>query len=117
MKQGTENIFQLAKEFGFKVVYASSSSVYGNPIKIPIKEESEKNPINPYAQTKLDDENLLSLIANELKNEIEELDSIIESLLRVDAISMKAQLELNMVSAHPETLIIIYDPNNEVDTL
>ena len=55
--------------------------------------------------------------ANELKNEIEELDSIIESLLRVDAISMKAQLELNMVSAHPETLIIIYDPNNEVDTL
>jgi UDP-glucose 4-epimerase len=53
---GTENIFKLAKEFGFKVVYASSSSVYGNPIKIPIKEESEKNPINPYAQTKLDDE-------------------------------------------------------------
>ena len=49
---GTENIFKLAKEFGFKVVYASSSSVYGNPIKIPIKEESEKNPINPYAQTK-----------------------------------------------------------------
>ena len=36
---GTENIFKLAKEFGFKVVYASSSSVYGNPIKIPIKEE------------------------------------------------------------------------------
>ena len=53
---GTENIFKLAKEFGFKVVYASSSSVYGNPIKIPIKEESEKNPINPYAQTKLNDE-------------------------------------------------------------
>jgi UDP-glucose 4-epimerase len=55
---GTENIFKLAKEFGFKVVYASSSSVYGNPIKIPINEESEKNPINPYAQTKLDDETL-----------------------------------------------------------
>ena len=28
---GTENIFKLAKEYGFKVVYASSSSVYGNP--------------------------------------------------------------------------------------
>ena len=53
---GTENIFKLAKKFGFKVVYASSSSVYGNPIKIPINEKSEKNPINPYAQTKLDDE-------------------------------------------------------------
>ena len=63
--KGSENIFQLAKELGFKVVYASSSSVYGNPIKIPIKEESEKNPINPYAQTKLDDENLAKKYTNE----------------------------------------------------
>lgn len=56
--RGTENIFKLAKENGFKVVYASSSSVYGNPIKIPIREDHPKNPINPYAQTKLDDERL-----------------------------------------------------------
>ena len=26
---GTENVLKLAKEFGFKIVYASSSSVYG----------------------------------------------------------------------------------------
>jgi len=56
--RGTENIFRLAKEDGFKVVYASSSSVYGNPIKIPIREDHPRNPINPYAQTKLDDEKL-----------------------------------------------------------
>ena len=55
---GTENILKLAKEFGFKVVYASSSSIYGNPIKIPIEENDPKNPINPYAQTKLGDESL-----------------------------------------------------------
>ena len=55
---GTENILKLAKEFNFKVVYASSSSIYGNPEKIPIKESNQKNPINPYAITKLDDENL-----------------------------------------------------------
>ena len=53
--KGTENIFELAKEFGFKVVYASSSSVYGNPTKIPIKEDSERKPINPYGITKLED--------------------------------------------------------------
>jgi len=53
---GTENVFRLAQKFGFKVVYASSSSVYGNPKRIPIKECDIKNPINPYAQTKLDDE-------------------------------------------------------------
>ena len=63
--KGTENIFKLAKEFGFKVIYASSSSVYGNPIKIPINEKSEKNPINPYAQTKLDDEIIAKKYAKE----------------------------------------------------
>ena len=55
---GTENIFKLAKEYGFKVVYASSSSVYGNPISIPIKENDGKNPFNPYAKTKLEDDKL-----------------------------------------------------------
>lgn len=56
--KGTENVLKLGKEFGFKIVYASSSSIYGNPVKIPIEEDDPKNPINPYAQTKLDDENL-----------------------------------------------------------
>ena len=55
---GTENILKLSKKYGFKVVYASSSSVYGNPIRIPIKESDEKNPINPYAETKLQKEGL-----------------------------------------------------------
>ena len=54
--KGTENVFRIAKEFDLKVVYASSSSVYGNPKKIPINENSERNPINPYGKTKLDDE-------------------------------------------------------------
>ena len=42
---GTENIFKLSKKYGFKIVYASSSSVYGNPIRVPIKESDDKNPI------------------------------------------------------------------------
>ena len=55
---GIENILKLGKEYGFKIVYASSSSVYGNPVKIPIKEDDERKPINPYAQTKLEGEYL-----------------------------------------------------------
>ena len=56
--EGTENILKLAEKKGFKVVYASSSSVYGNPKQIPIKETDERNPFNPYAETKLKDEEL-----------------------------------------------------------
>lgn len=53
---GTENIFKLGKEFDIKIVYASSSSIYGNPKSIPIKENASRNPINPYGMTKLEDE-------------------------------------------------------------
>jgi len=55
---GTENIFKLATKNNFKVVYASSSSVYGHKEIMPIKEDSMREPINPYGQTKLDDEYL-----------------------------------------------------------
>jgi UDP-glucose 4-epimerase len=56
--KGTENIFQLANKHNFKVVYASSSSVYGHQNTMPIRENAERNPINPYGKTKLDDEYL-----------------------------------------------------------
>jgi len=54
--KGTENIFKIAEKYGIKVVFASSSSVYGNTEKIPILENNERNPINPYGKTKLEDE-------------------------------------------------------------
>jgi len=56
--KGTKNIFEIAQTENIRVVYASSSSIYGDTKNIPIKENSDKNPINPYGQTKLDDENL-----------------------------------------------------------
>ena len=62
---GTENIFKIAKKLGIKVVYASSSSVYGNPISIPIKENDDKNPFNPYAKTKLEDDKLAEKYAKD----------------------------------------------------
>ena len=55
---GTENIFKLANQNNFKVVYASSSSVYGHKKTMPITEDSMREPINPYGETKLQDEYL-----------------------------------------------------------
>jgi|TARA_B110001454_G_scaffold69973_1_gene68224 UDP-glucose 4-epimerase len=53
---GTENIFKIARKNNFKVVYASSSSIYGHQENVPILENFNKKPINPYGKTKLDDE-------------------------------------------------------------
>lgn len=55
---GTKNIFNIAKKMNIKVVFASSSSVYGNVNSFPINEKVDRNPINPYGKTKLDKEKL-----------------------------------------------------------
>jgi UDP-glucose 4-epimerase len=62
---GTENVLKLGNEFGFKVVYASSSSVYGNQEKFPIKEDAEKKPLNPYGQSKLKAEQFATKFAKQ----------------------------------------------------
>jgi len=60
------------------------------------------------------DETLLAIdiqksTANEMKNEIDELNSIVESLLTADIISEKAKNELKMSYTEPETLIVEFD--------
>ena len=53
---GTKNVFKIAQKENIRVVYASSSSIYGDVKNAPIKENADRKPINPYGQTKLDDE-------------------------------------------------------------
>ena len=51
---GTLNILEAAKEYNVKrVVYASSSSVYGNNPTLPKHEKMMINPLSPYAVSKL----------------------------------------------------------------
>lgn len=51
---GTLNIFTAAKECGIKrVVYAASSSTYGDHPGLPKVEDKTGNPLSPYAVTKL----------------------------------------------------------------
>ena len=55
---GTENVFRIASSYHIKVVYGSSASIYGEVQRIPITEDFERRPINPYGKTKLDCETL-----------------------------------------------------------
>jgi len=51
---GTINVLLAAKETGVKkVIFASSSSVYGIPNSLPISEKHPTNPTSPYAVSKL----------------------------------------------------------------
>jgi len=50
---GTANIFMAARDAGVeRVVFASSSSVYGDSEKLPKKEGEEGKPLSPYAFSK-----------------------------------------------------------------
>jgi len=54
---GFLNILYWAKEYNIKgVIYASSSSVYGDDSHLPKKEEYIGNPLSPYAVSKLSNE-------------------------------------------------------------
>ncbi len=58
----TQALLEAAKEAGLgRLVYASSSSVYGDTDDLPMREDSLCRPVSPYGVTKLAAEHLCSL--------------------------------------------------------
>jgi nucleoside-diphosphate-sugar epimerase len=61
---GTANVFAAARDAGVKrVVYASSSSVYGDSARLPKREGEEGRPLSPYALSKVMNEELAETFA------------------------------------------------------
>jgi UDP-glucuronate 4-epimerase len=54
----TQRVLESAMRAGTRVVFASSSSVYGNATGYPTSEDARPDPISPYGVTKLSCENL-----------------------------------------------------------
>ena len=58
---GGFNLLDSMMELGInKIIFSSSAAVYGNPDKVPIKEEDKLKPTSPYGETKLIFEKFLS---------------------------------------------------------
>jgi nucleoside-diphosphate-sugar epimerase len=61
---GTANVFAAARDAGVRrVVYASSSSVYGDAAGLPKREGEEGEPLSPYAASKAMGEDLARVFA------------------------------------------------------
>jgi nucleoside-diphosphate-sugar epimerase len=60
----TQRVFESAARSGVRVVFASSSSVYGDAERYPTPEEAQPRPISPYGITKLGCEQLAYAYAN-----------------------------------------------------
>jgi nucleoside-diphosphate-sugar epimerase len=68
---GTANIFAAARKGGVKrVVYASSSSVYGDSPRLPKREGEEGEPLSPYALSKVMDEELAGAFGRSYRMEL-----------------------------------------------
>ena len=50
---GTVNVLELARKKDCRFLFVSTSHVFGNPKKLPIKENHPKNPTSIYAASKL----------------------------------------------------------------
>lgn len=62
---GTVNLLIAGGESGIKkFIFPSSCSIYGNQKKLPLAEVAEKNPVSPYALSKLIGEQLIDFYAN-----------------------------------------------------
>jgi nucleoside-diphosphate-sugar epimerase len=62
----TQRLLEAAKQSGVRrVIYASSSSVYGNAAVQPVREDSPTAPLSPYGVTKLAAEHLCRLYTTE----------------------------------------------------
>jgi UDP-glucose 4-epimerase len=56
--EGTLNVLDAARESGVeRLVFASSSSVYGKPVSLPYQEDQPTTPVSPYGVSKLAAEN------------------------------------------------------------
>lgn len=57
---GTKNILQACVDSGVeKIIFASSAAVYGDAKQLPIAEDTQKNPLNLYGQSKLEGEKMI----------------------------------------------------------
>ena len=62
---GTQNVLQAARDAGVRrVVYASSSSIYGNTPTLPKHEQMQPHPVSPYAIHKLTGELLCEVFTS-----------------------------------------------------
>jgi len=62
--RGTANVFAAARDAGVqRVVYASSSAVYGDSLRTPKREGEEGEPISPYGLSKRMNEELATVFA------------------------------------------------------
>lgn len=57
---GVQSLLEVAKDFDIKTfVFSSTAAVYGEPQNIPINEDDQTKPINPYGESKLSAEFLI----------------------------------------------------------
>ena len=86
---GTINLLQAMQEAGVKrLVFSSSATVYGDPERLPIREDARLQVTNPYGRTKL------------------VMEQLIEDLCQNDLGFRAANLRyFNPVGAHPSGLI------------
>lgn len=50
--QGLELLEGMERNGVRKIIFSSTAAVFGNPVRVPIAEEDEKKPINPYGESK-----------------------------------------------------------------
>lgn len=108
----TLNLIQNIKKFcpSSRLIVFSSAAVYGNPLKLPIKEKDTKKPISPYGIHKLVNENLLEYYSN-----LYNLDCCVIRIFSAYGEGLKKQLFWDIMNKYKNNkkIIEVYGTGNE----
>jgi UDP-glucose 4-epimerase len=97
--KNTLNLLKIMREFGVdKFILSSTAAVYGNPEKIPITEDQDLKPINPYGHSKF-------ITEKALEREAEKGDFNFVSLRYLNAAGCDFDCEIGELH-DPETHLI-----------
>ena len=97
--KNTLNLLKIMREFGVdKFIFSSTAAVYGNPDEIPITEDTELKPINPYGHSKF-------IVEKALEREAEKGDFNYVSLRYFNAAGCDFDCEIGELH-DPETHLI-----------
>jgi UDP-glucose 4-epimerase len=114
---GSFNVFKAAAEAGAeKLIFASSASVYGNPVTLPMREDHSLSPITPYCVSKIAGEYFLRIFGPKgLKYNILRYFNVYGPRQNVDAYYTSVIINFMKNSQENKPLVICGDGSQSMD--
>ncbi len=93
---GTANVAWICRKYGIDMIFPSSMAVIGNPVKLPIKSDHPRNPLNIYGFTKMAGEEIIKAFSKDSFNALVFVKSNLYGEYTVDGKKISKRTVINI---------------------